>query len=202
MPKNFGERPRGTKSTEKRDGLPEKNRTINEKAKHDIEADERFKDIRKDPRFRPFRTDERKIKVDDRFKGMLTDPKFNLTHKVDPRGRVAKVKCSAENLRKFYALEAEEPKKRIDNEEAEADDDSASETASDASEDDDVDTALPDYARGKATLESSSSEVCAHVVHVQQFNNHLYVESSVSMLIIELYSIFKISLFSCENNSK
>ena len=123
----------------------------------EVEADERFKGIRRDPRFRPFRTEERKVKVDDRFKAMLVDPKFNLTHKVDPRGRPSKVKSSAENMRKFYSLEDEEEKK------TKGGDESSSESDSDEGDSEEVDKeAPPDYARGEAPLQSSSSEVRLH----------------------------------------
>lgn len=66
--------------------------------------DSRFEQAYSDPKFRRIPTKQKKIVIDDRFADMLTQPNFQLTTKVDKRGRP--VQHSAEDeLKRFYQLE-------------------------------------------------------------------------------------------------
>mmetsp|Transcript_32001 Transcript_32001/g.76750 ORF Transcript_32001/g.76750 Transcript_32001/m.76750 type:complete len:669 (-) Transcript_32001:675-2681(-) len=68
-------------------------------------SEKRF-DVRKDPRFRPMPTEEKRVVVDQRFAKMFTDPAFEEPTKIDMRGN--KVVKQKSRLREFYQLEGEE----------------------------------------------------------------------------------------------
>ena len=68
----------------------------------------RFEKIVKDPRFRPTRVKQTKVKVDERFKAVFKDPKFTQHYRVDKYGRPVETKDAAEKeMKRFYHLDSD-----------------------------------------------------------------------------------------------
>jgi hypothetical protein len=69
--------------------------------------DDRFKNIRRDPRFMRPKKKDTKVVIDDRFSAMLKNNEFDASAKVDKYGRPI-VKRSGEDLKKYYKLSESE----------------------------------------------------------------------------------------------
>jgi len=81
-----------------------------QKKEADPELDERFYEIKKDPRFLEMPKKSRKVVVDDRFKQMFAKKgDFNTISKYDKTGN--KIKKQDRSMHKFYDLEEKEGKK-------------------------------------------------------------------------------------------
>lgn len=102
----------------------------------EVETDERFAHIHKDPRFRRVPKKERKVKIDSRFQSMFEN-KFKVKATVDKRGKPTAT-TTKENLRKFYELDEEEEKdgNRKASDDEEEDDNVERDTSSEASSSD------------------------------------------------------------------
>ncbi|XP_003748223.1 ESF1 homolog [Galendromus occidentalis] len=78
-------------------------------------ADERFKDVALDPKFRSIPRSEAKIKIDERFGKMFTDKRFKIKATMDKRGRPVNT-TSSEDLKRFYHLDEGEGESGSDSE--------------------------------------------------------------------------------------
>ncbi|CAG0907775.1 unnamed protein product, partial [Cyprideis torosa] len=120
--------------------------------------DERFLHLKTDPRFRPIPVKERKFQIDSRFSRMFTDERFQLgaSGLVDKKGRKLEKSNSAwkkpdDDLKRFYREgSSDEDESGEEEEEDESSDESDDELVTGG-------TKRPDFARGEAELESSSS---------------------------------------------
>lgn len=72
-------------------------------SKKNLDGDDRFLKVKKDPRFWEMPDKDRKIKIDKRFQSMFHDDRFKLKYTVDKRGRPVN-HTSSEDLKKFYKL--------------------------------------------------------------------------------------------------
>lgn len=69
-----------------------------------MEEDDRFKHLASDPRFKNLRRKQRKVVIDERFQSMFTDERFTLNYTQNKRGYKYN-KSSADDLKKYYALD-------------------------------------------------------------------------------------------------
>ncbi|XP_043912127.1 ESF1 homolog [Protopterus annectens] len=72
-------------------------------SKQELENDQRFSKVTKDPRFWEMPEKEHKIKIDKRFQSMFHDKKFKLKYTVDKRGRPVN-RSTREDLKHFYDI--------------------------------------------------------------------------------------------------
>jgi hypothetical protein len=131
-----------------------------------IDGDDRFLDLAKNPMFREQKKKDQKIVVDDRFKDMLSDTRFE-THDsyMDKRGRPIR-KAGKNYLARLYEVDDEEKQQTGGEEAFTSEEDQTDEESSDEGEEQDIEEEdtedLPqihlDLARGEGPDVTSSSE--------------------------------------------
>lgn len=72
-----------------------------------MDVDERFSNVRKNPRFKKISKKEKQIKIDARFEHMFTDKSFHTKFEKDKRGKLI-IEEEVEDLTKFYEIDEDQ----------------------------------------------------------------------------------------------